>query len=226
MQSKKCLNLIAPHLGSTVGRVVYHSMAAAAAGAAVDVSAVFAMTLAAYQQQQQRSMAVWNLIMDGYDDDTELDAENDESTREIIRRRVYQRKDYKTSGWWQELQDEDLSGHTSRAAWRFRGDFRVPYYFFEELVVLVKQERLMLVKTKMILRTIYNSNFCRLLSYKKYTNTNKLFTAHNVFQRKIRTHLDLLSIPQSGGKNVKTFRWDHRLQIQNLFMAFKRVPLW
>ena len=22
------------------------------------------------------------------------------------------------------------------------------------------------------------------------------------------------------GENVKTFRWDHRLQIQNLFMAF------
>ena len=34
--------------------------------------------------------------------------------------------------------------------------------------------------------------------------------------------LDLLSIPQSGGKTVKTFRWDNRLQIQNLFMAFKR----
>ena len=30
----------------------------------------------------------------------------------------------------------------------------------------------------------------------------------------------------SGGKTVKTFRWDRRLQIQNLFMAFKRVPLW
>ena len=41
----------------------------------------------------------------------------------------------------------------------------------------------------------------------------------------IRTRLDLLSIPQLGGKNVKTFRWDHRLQIQNLFMAFERVPL-
>ena len=39
----------------------------------------------------------------------------------------------------------------------------------------------------------------------------------------VKTHLDLLSIPESGGKNVKTFRWDHRLQIQNLFMAFKRV---
>ena len=46
------------------------------------------------------------------------------------------------------------------------------------------------------------------------------------FKEKIRTRLDLLSIPQSGGKNVKTFRWGHRLQIQNLFMAFKRVPLW
>ena len=103
--------------GSTVGRLVYHSMAAAA-GAAVDVSAVFAVTLAAYQQQQQRSIAVWNLIMDGYDDDMELDAENDESKREIKRRRVYQRKDYKTSGWWQELQDDDRSDHTSRAARR------------------------------------------------------------------------------------------------------------
>ena len=93
--------------GSTVGRAVYHSMAAAAC-AAVDVPAVFAVTLAAYQQQQQRSMAVWNLIMDGYDDDTELDAENDESTTEIKRRRVYQRKYYKIFGWWQELQDEDV----------------------------------------------------------------------------------------------------------------------
>ena len=30
--------------------------------------------------------------------------------------------------------------------------------------------------------------------------------------------------PPVKGENVKTFRWDHRLQIQNLFMAFKRVP--
>ena len=27
-----------------------------------------------------------------------------------------------------------------------------------------------------------------------------------------------------GEKNVNAFRWDHGLQIQNLFMAFKRVP--
>ena len=42
--------------------------------------------------------------------------------------------------------------------------------------------------------------------------------------RKIRTHLDLLSIPRLWRKNVKTFRWDQRLQIQNLFLAFKQVP--
>ena len=31
-----------------------------------------------------------------------------------------------------------------------------------------------------------------------------------VFLRKIRTRLDLLSIPQSEGNFFKTFRWDHR----------------
>ena len=35
----------------------------------------------------------------------------------------------------------------------------------------------------------------------------------------------LLSIPHSREGNVKTFStWDHRLQIQNLFMTFERVP--
>ena len=99
--------------------------------------------------------------MDGYDDDEELDAENYGSTREIERRRVYQRKDYKTSGWWwQELQDEDLSDHTSKPARRFRGHFRVPYCFFEELVAMVKQKRLLvLLQTKMI-RTPYSNSFC------------------------------------------------------------------
>ena len=38
--------------------------------------------------------------------------------------------------------------------------------------------------------------------------------------------IDLLRIPQSEGENVKTFRWDQRLQRQNLFMAFNRVPRW
>ena len=45
-------------------------------------------------------------------------------------------------------------------------------------------------------------------------------------ERKIRTHLDLLSISQLGGKKFKTSRWDQRLQIQNPSMAFKRVPRW
>ena len=32
--------------------------------------------------------------------------------------------------------------------------------------------------------------------------------------------------PSDKGRNVKTFRWDHRLQSQNLFMAFKLIPRW
>ena len=32
--------------------------------------------------------------------------------------------------------------------------------------------------------------------------------------------------PVRGGGNVKTVRWDQRLQIQNFSMAFKRVPRW
>ena len=32
--------------------------------------------------------------------------------------------------------------------------------------------------------------------------------------------------PPVREENVKTFWWDHRLQIQNLFMTFERVPRW
>ena len=39
-----------------------------------------------------------------------------------------------------------------------------------------------------------------------------------VFKRRIRAHLDLLSIPQSGGEIFKTFRWDQRLQIRVLVL--------
>ena len=41
-----------------------------------------------------------------------------------------------------------------------------------------------------------------------------------LFKEKIRTRLDLLSIPQSEGKNVKTFRWDHRLFFFSFFFFF------
>ena len=44
-----------------------------------------------------------------------------------------------------------------------------------------------------------------------------------MFKENSERPLDLLSIPQSGEGNVKTFRRDHRLQRQNLSMAFKRV---
>ena len=36
-------------------------------------------------------------------------------------------------------------------------------------------------------------------------------------------HLDFLSIPHSGARNVEPFGWDHRLQRKNLFMTFDEV---
>ena len=54
---------------------------------------------------------------------------------------------------------------------------------------------------------------------------NVSFFGEDCCLKKIRTRLDLLSIPQSEGKNVRTFGWDHKLQIQTLFMAFKTIPL-
>ena len=43
-------------------------------------------------------------------------------------------------------------------------------------------------------------------------------------QRKIRTRLDLLSIPQSVGENVKTFRWDQRLLLNSIqYLLFRTI---
>ena len=56
------------------------------------------------------------------------------------------------------------------------------------------------------------------------------FTEHpqvrgeNVVQSKIRTRLDLLSIPQSVGENVKTFRWDQRLLLNSIqYLLFRTL---
>ena len=75
---------------------------------------------------------------------------------------------------------KDLSDHISRSARCFRGDIRVPYCFFEELVALAKQKRLvLLLQTKMI-RTIYSSSFCRVVWYTKYRNNTAVF-AHSCY---------------------------------------------
>ena len=41
-----------------------------------------------------------------------------------------------------------------------------------------------------------------------------------------KKHLNAPRPSGQGGETVKAFRWDHRLQIQNLVMTFKRVPRW
>ena len=126
------------YIQSSSASVVDGPMSSSEAGA-INVPAVFAVVLTAYQQQQQRSLAAWSLIMNDYDDDLELKAQEDQGPREIKRRRVYERKDWRKSGWWLQLQEEGLMEPSTRAFKRFRGSFRVPYPFFVELVELVKQ---------------------------------------------------------------------------------------
>ena len=47
---------------------------------------------------------------------------------------------------------------------------------------------------------------------------------HGCLKKKQNTPRPSEHPPVMRGKNVKTFRWDQRLQIQNLFMAFKQLP--
>ena len=55
--------------------------------------------------------------------------------------------------------------------------------------------------------------------------TSSIFIISTGIEKKNWTHLRLLSIPrQTGGKIVKTLRWEHRLQRQKFFMVFNRIP--
>ena len=52
------------------------------------------------------------------------------------------------------------------------------------------------------------------------------FRAYFFFKKKLNASRPS-EYPPVRGENVKTFRWDHRLQIQiNLFVTFERVPRW
>lgn len=81
-------------LASHAGRVVHHQMAETARKrGGIDLPAVFATTLAAFHQHQQRSVAAWDAILEDFEDDLELDAPDDEASRAVKRRRVFPRKD-------------------------------------------------------------------------------------------------------------------------------------
>ena len=62
-----------------------------------------------------------------------------------------------------------------------------------------------------------------LLKRKKIVTPVRFFVV--LLKENLNVSIDLLSIPVRG-KILKRLGWDHRLQIQNLFMAFKRVPRW
>ena len=87
-----------------------------------------------------RTMAQWAVVLGAFDDDEDTENEDDVAPGEKRSRRVRERKDWRTSGWWIQLQDTDLLDYTTDAAKVFRGRFRVAHPFFVELVKLAKEK--------------------------------------------------------------------------------------
>ena len=88
-----------------------------------------------------RTMAQWAVVLGAFDDE-DTENEDDVAPGEKRSRRVRERKNWRTSGWWIQLQDTDLLDYTTDAAKVFRGRFfRVPHPFFVELVKLAKEKK-------------------------------------------------------------------------------------
>ena len=109
-------------------------------------STVRAVSLAALHVVQEekiraaRTTAQWAVVLGAFDDDEDC-TENEAAPGEKRSRRVRERKDWRTSAWWIQLQEPDLHDYTTDAAKVFRGRFRIPHPFFLELVKLAKEKQ-------------------------------------------------------------------------------------
>ena len=66
--------------------------------------------------------------------------------------------------------------------------------------------------------------YCTLILITMHSHQSYLNITTVIHSYKYSTTVDISTIETyRKGKNVKMFRWDQRLQIQNLFMAFKQV---
>ena len=108
---------------------------------------VLAMTVSALHQVQEqsrtaRTMAEWSLVLGAFDDATDWSEHEGVDALCVKRsRRVKERKDWRTSAWWIQLQDADLLDYATEAAKVVRGRLRVPHPFFLELVKLAREKK-------------------------------------------------------------------------------------
>ncbi|CAB1103159.1 unnamed protein product [Ectocarpus sp. CCAP 1310/34] len=104
-------------------------------GDLLEATVLLSVALAALHQIQEedgcrrtaRSVSYWDAVP--FDEDSE-DEEEVVGPKVKRTQRVTQRRDWRTSAWWEQLQDVDLADHATAAAKVFRGRFRVPYPFF------------------------------------------------------------------------------------------------
>ncbi|CAB1108228.1 unnamed protein product [Ectocarpus sp. CCAP 1310/34] len=88
----------------------------------LEATAVLSVALAALHQIQEeedgcrrtaRSVSHWDAVL--FDEDSE-DEEEVVGPKVKRTRRVTERRDWRTSAWWEQLQDVDLADHTTAAA--------------------------------------------------------------------------------------------------------------
>ncbi|CAN0311480.1 unnamed protein product [Pylaiella littoralis] len=87
-------------------------------------------------------MAQWAVVLEELDAATLWPEEDDDDDvpRAKRTRCIKERKNWKQSAWWTQLQEEDLAVPTSDAAKVFRERFRVPHAFFLRLVELSREK--------------------------------------------------------------------------------------
>lgn len=95
------------------------------------------------RQTRVRSMAQWAVVLEELDAATiwPEEEDSDDGPQAKRTRRVKERKVWKESAWWKQLQEEELLDHMSEAAKVFRERFRVPYPFFLRLVELSREKQ-------------------------------------------------------------------------------------
>ena len=76
--------------------------------AVVRAASLAALRVVQEKTRTVRTMAQWAVVLGAFDDDEDTENDDDVAPGEKRSRRVRERKDWRTSAWWIQLQDSGL----------------------------------------------------------------------------------------------------------------------
>ena len=171
---------------------------------------VLAVAVSALHQVQE-SKAALLVQWPTFDDATDWSTDDDDDAPRVKRsRRVKERKDWRTSAWWIQLQDADLLDYTTEAAKVFRGRFRVPHPFFLELVTLAGERSGFLREKRMPLAEtgyLWNSG-CVCVCLNLYLKVYEVDRRKSLVMFSPRPLLQLCFAGRRQGIEVETLRYE------------------